>query len=122
MKKLIYALTVFLFLLSFSVFSEESDKKNFQLTENQIKTINVIKLMSEEISAEWINPYTIEVTLDPVVFSHLDKKQAIKSASELVKLLSGLGYEITKQSTCVKIIDPRLGELAYECFGQDEYL
>jgi len=113
MKNLISVLTVIAILIVVSSNLAISTEKKFELTDSQKR---FAKSISDEVpysKAEWINSYQLNATLKPH-WSGLFPKDKAKNQANLI---SAEGFLYTGENICVKIIDPELGEIAYECSG-----
>lgn len=76
---------------------------------------NFAKKISDETGvskAEWMNTYVLDVTYD--LYSGVYTKNLAKLAAVII---AAEGYLYTAQNICVKVINSEIGELAYECSG-----
>ena len=117
MRKIIYRLIIAFLLVGLGGNFSLAEEKNFEPTEKQKLVGEIIELIDEDCKTEWINPYTVQLTLTPGYYIHLNETEAKESANKKAELIADHGYKITDEIICVKIIDSRLGELAYTCRG-----
>lgn len=116
MKTFFYSLTIALLFFGSVVFSEESEKIGTVLTEKQKLLTELIKSIYDPVEIKWINTYTIDVTCDQNLIDVMSEPDTQIAA----ELLANLGYEITRENTCVKITDPNGKERAYNCVRKNE--
>lgn len=115
MKKLIYFLLLFLILFSLESYSEETKKKEIELTQKQIEYAELFKNDENYTKSEWVNSFTLELTYDIQQFYFLTKSEAQEQAI----LHAAAGYTYTYKDICVRILLITKGELAYECVGKE---
>ncbi len=113
MRILFCLLTIPLFFVLIETnFAETTDNK-FELTYEQKNFAKSTAERTAFVNAEWVNSYVLNVTLQPHWSGQLTKEKAQIRAN----LISAEGYLYMQKDICVKITDPKFGELAYECKG-----
>ena len=114
MSKFIYALTISIVISSFFCNLAMSTDEEVELSQEQKEFAQKVAHDTGFKSAKWVNSYTLEVTIDPLFRGITDNS----NASLYANIEAAQGYLFTGKNICVKIIDPELGELAYECAGE----
>jgi len=113
MKYFSFILFIGLIFCASTVFSDESKTSQLDLTKEQKDFAKLAKSNEEVVDAKWINEYTMVVINNTKILGELNESTASLEA----ELIAKLGHALTGKNICIKLLEPKRGEIAYECAG-----